>query len=74
MPRIHTYLNLDIDECMKYYSGRATVVLARSLDGRIIQFPATLMRTHVTATGIQGLFELEYDNMGKALEFRKIDK
>lgn len=49
------------DECMRYYSGEAEVVIARARDGRTIQFPARLLRRFIGHAGVSGAFELLCD-------------
>lgn len=58
---------------MKYYTGEASSIIAKSLDGRSIQFPAISLRNFMTAEGVYGTFCLTYDANGKLIEMIKCD-
>ena len=65
-------LNISQDVLLTYYEGAAKSVVAKTLDGRNIQFPANILRQFVTAEGVQGLFEMEFDENNKFLAMRRI--
>lgn len=46
---------------MEYYRGAVTSVVARATDGRLIQFPASVLQRFVTDKGVHGQFELSFD-------------
>ncbi len=54
-------LAIPAHEYLAYYRNQADAVLARTLDGRSIEFPAIALRRHVTHGGVHGLFEIEFD-------------
>ncbi len=58
---------------LQYYSGRIKSVIVRSTEGRRVQFPANLLTSHVTHSGVKGLFVLHYLENGKALSLDKIN-
>lgn len=48
------------------------MVVARSLDGRTVRFPASRLRPFMTTTGIQGRFTISFDDQHKFLEMRRL--
>lgn len=73
-PRMARFaLNISGDRYLSYYEGAARVVVARSFDGRRIQFPANVLRRFVTRDGIQGVFEMEFDEDNKFVSIRRVD-
>ncbi|MBT6207102.1 MAG: DUF2835 domain-containing protein, partial [Francisellaceae bacterium] len=65
MPKTVVTINIPEKEILKYYSGVAKNILAPDINGVHIQFPASILRSFVTKEGIQGTFEIEFDNNGK---------
>jgi len=64
-------LNISADQYKRYYQGGVSAVLARSHDGRTIQFPANILKPFVTHEGISGEFEIYFDSDNR---FQKIEK
>jgi len=64
-------LSINREEYLLYYTGQIKWVIARSTCGRRIQFPANLLATHVTHSGINGQFILSYQSNGKAVSLKK---
>ncbi|WP_444677481.1 DUF2835 family protein [Halomonas sp. E19] len=56
MPSIDVVLELSAEACLAHYEGRAGLVLARSLDGRRVRFPAEALRRVVTREGCTAPF------------------
>ena len=54
-------LHIDGEQFLRYYRGTARVVVARSVDGRTVQFPARILQRFLTRDGIHGVFVLRYD-------------
>jgi len=50
------------DEFMPYYEGKAQTIVATSIDGIRVQFPAMHMRKFMTMSGIRGVFCMETEN------------
>ena len=65
-------LNISSEEYLKYYRGQVKWVLARSICGKKVQFPANLLSSHVTHNGIEGQFVLQYLANGKVVKLLKI--
>lgn len=57
---------------LSYYEGAARAVVVTSFDGRRIQFPAKVLRQFVTRDGIQGVFEMEFDENDKFVTIRRV--
>lgn len=64
-------LHIPEDEYLRVYRGSARTVLARSIDGRRISFPANILQPFVTRTGISGRFRIRFDADGR---FHSIEK
>ena len=64
-------MTITAEEYLKSYAGTAKSVHAVTLDGRRIQFPASILRPFVTREGIQGHFAIDYDENNR---FSKIEK
>ncbi|MDX9740068.1 MAG: DUF2835 domain-containing protein [Gammaproteobacteria bacterium] len=65
-------LALPPEECMRYYSGEASVVVARARDGSVIQFPARLLRRFIGRDGVAGAFELACDADSRLVAMERI--
>ncbi len=71
MRRFEFGLSISARDYLPYYRGEVRNVLARCLDGRTVQFPATLLMPFVTARGIHGNFVLTCDEDGKGSQLRQ---
>ena len=58
-------LDISREDYLLHYQGAASQVVARSLDGLTIQFPAAHLRQFITHTGIHGLFAIRFDEQNK---------
>lgn len=65
-------LTISAEECMRYYSGEAGVVLARARDGRTIQFPARMLRRFIGHAGVSGTFELLCDADSRLIAMERL--
>lgn len=66
------YLNLTADDYQAYYRGSIKYVQTLSLDGRSVRFPANILRPYLTHTGIQGLFEIAFDENNRFSSLKRI--
>lgn len=68
-------LNLFIspDEYQRLYQGAVREVVATSVDGRRIRFPAMILRPWVTHNGIRGRFRIVFDENNRFQKVEKID-
>jgi len=60
--KIRFQLDISQPEYLRYYSGSAQFVIVQAEDGRRVQLPAANLRPFVSATGIQGRFEMSLDD------------
>jgi len=63
----HIIVNLNIspEEYTYWYMGSARTVLATSIDGRSVRFPANILQPFITHQGIQGMFCIFFKADGK---------
>lgn len=66
-------LNMTFNECQQYYQGDFTAIQVVAHTGQTVQFPAEHIRSFVTASGVQGVFEMEVDQFNKFKMVRRID-
>ena len=73
MDAIIVSLSISADEMERWYRGSAQQVLARSLDGRTIRFPARILQPFVSQAGIKGNFRILFDEEHRFQSIQKID-
>jgi len=69
MQTVTVRLKISPERFQAYYQGAVEYVVAQSIDGRTIQFPARVLRPFVSHQGIQGTFEITFD---ASLKFQSI--
>lgn len=75
MPAVQVRLRISADEVLRYYSGEAQVVRARTLDGRTsVQFPARLLRPFVREDGVNGIFQLLFTPDNRFREIHQLSE
>ncbi len=72
MKKAHFRLNISTEKYLRHYQGTAKYVVARTADGRTVQFPANLLRQFITKDGIHGEFLLCFDEQNKVSDFQKV--
>ena len=65
-------LDISGDVYQSYYTGVVQAVVVKSFDGRSIQFPANVLQQFVTRAGVQGVFEMEFDEQNKFVAIRRV--
>ncbi len=65
-------LAISADKYLRFYAGQARSVVARSHDGRRVQFPAGALRRFVSRDGVHGEFELRFDDDNKLIDLFRI--
>ena len=58
-------LKISPEEYLKQYQFVGAVVSTHSIDGRSVTFPANILKQFVTHDGINGRFQISFDNQGK---------
>lgn len=70
--RLFFHLQLDHEQCLIYYQGRTRWIQAQATNGEQVRFPADWLRPFMGASGINGLFELVFDEHCKKQSFRRV--
>ena len=58
-------LNISAEQYQRYYKGSARSVIVSTEDGLTLKFPASALQQFVTLDGIQGHFEIRFDDQNK---------
>ena len=66
-------LNISAELYLRYYQGRARAVVVKDFNGRNLQMPASVLQRFVTCDGVQGVFEIEFDDKHRFVAIRRID-
>ena len=61
------------DEYRKLYAGVTHNAKVTARDGRVIQFPAAILRSFLTHTGIQGSFLIYFDENNKFVGIHRLN-
>ncbi|MBX3615543.1 DUF2835 family protein [Nitrosomonas sp.] len=69
--RVHVILKIPAYQLELYYSGTIGTVAAETIDGRVIYFPANVLRQVVQSHGVYGTFELMFDESNKFVSIRR---
>jgi len=70
---IHFNLDIPAEDIVRYYSGQVQSVSVQTDDGRRAEFPAMHLREFVSHTGVQGYFELCFDDQNRFQSLQRID-
>ncbi|WP_341937091.1 DUF2835 domain-containing protein [Marinimicrobium sp. C2-29] len=73
MNAVFVNLSISPDEYQRWYQGSAQNVLAYTVDGRSVRFPAPILRQFVTRQGIRGRFKIAFDQHNRFQSIEKID-
>ena len=65
-------LNIPAEQILAYYQGLARQVSVLSYDGQRIEFPAEKLRPFLDHRGVQGVFELEFDEQHRFVTLHRI--
>ena len=71
MACIRFSINLSADTYRLYYAGHAHFIQVQGHDGRSMRFPADKLRPYLSHSGIQGEFELKFDELNKFVSIRR---
>jgi hypothetical protein len=72
MRTVRFNLAISSNNYLSYYQGRARSVSVMADDGSRIKFPAEHLRPFVMHDGVQGRFELVFDDNNRFIALRKI--
>lgn len=65
-------LNISAEQYLRLYRGEVESVVARTLDGRTVRFPASALRGYITRSGITGRFRIRYGSDGKLVDIQRL--
>lgn len=65
MPSIVVDIALSANDYQSYYSGQIKQVVAQTVDGRTVRFPASILQKVLTHDGVYGRFVIEFSATGK---------
>ena len=70
--RLRVVLKVPAHQLLYYYEGEVDTVAAKAIDGRIIHFPANILRSVVRNNGVYGTFELVFDEHNKFVSISRV--
>jgi hypothetical protein len=65
MKEIIVSLRISAEDYLTVYQGQVKDVVATAEDGRIVRFPATILKSMVGHEGIYGTFKINFDTNNK---------
>ena len=72
MQRMTFSMNLSAEKYQRYYQGSAKAVIVQSDDGRTLSFPINAIQKFITHDGIQGRFEIIFDDDNKLQSLNRL--
>jgi len=72
MASIRVNLHISPHQYLAYYKGAADAVVATSVDGRKVRFPARVLRQFLTHDGIDGTFVIRFNAQHKFIGIEKV--
>ncbi|VAW62815.1 hypothetical protein MNBD_GAMMA11-1703 [hydrothermal vent metagenome] len=72
MQKMRFSLSISAEQYQSYYQGSAKFVRVRTEDGRTLKFPASELQKYVSHEGIQGRFEIIFDDNHKLLRLNRL--
>lgn len=70
--RVQVRLNIPAHQLLLYYEGAVDTVAAKTTDGRVVHFPANVLRSVVQNHGVYGTFELVFDERCKFVSISRV--
>jgi len=70
--RVRFNIHLTSEQILAYYQGIARQVSVRAHDGRQVEFPAEKLRPFLNHNGVNGVFELEFDDYHRFVGLHRI--
>ncbi len=65
MKEIIVSLHISREDYLSFYQGQVQNVVATAQDGRIVRFPAAILKGMVGHEGIHGTFKISFNDVGK---------
>lgn len=67
-------LSISREEALRYYQGQAVSVIVKTENGQRLQFPAEHIRPYIDHLGVNGVFQIEFDDNHKLLGLTQLSK
>ncbi len=65
MKEIIVSLHISREDYLTFYQGQVQTVVATAVDGRVVRFPAAILKNVVGHEGIHGTFKIRFDGNNK---------
>ena len=72
MKRMTFSMKLSAEKYLRYYEGSASAVIVQADDGRTLKFPINAIQKYVTRDGIEGRFEIIFDDNNKMQSLNRL--
>jgi hypothetical protein len=72
MKKMRFYLDISPQQYLSYYKNSGIVVNVQADNGRTLQFPASELQKFVTHSGIQGRFEIKFNEQHKLVSLKRV--
>ncbi|HED17873.1 MAG TPA: DUF2835 family protein [Gammaproteobacteria bacterium] len=72
MPESRFHLHLSTEQYQQYYCGEVNQVQVIDQHNHRIQFPAGMLRQHVSHDGVHGEFILKYDKDNRLISLERV--
>ena len=72
MQKMRFYLDISAQQYLSYYNGSAKFINVQTDYGRTLKFPASELQKFVTRSGIQGRFEIEFNEQYKLVSLSRV--
>jgi len=72
MQKMRFNLDISSEKYLSYYQGAAKFVRVHTEDGRSLKFPASELQKFVTHSGVQGRFEIVFNDQHKLVSLSRI--
>ncbi len=59
--RVRVKISIPANVIHSYYTGDVREIVATAIDGRVVRFPANILRPYVSHNGVHGEFVIEFD-------------
>jgi len=72
MDKMYFSLNISPEQYQSYYQGSAKFIAVQAQDGRTLKFPTSALQEFVSHSGVQGQFEIEFNDQHKLVKLSKL--
>lgn len=72
MQKMRFTVDISAEQIQSYYQGSAKFVRVQSDDGRTLKFPVSELQKFVSHTGVQGQFEIQFNDQFKLVSLNRI--